>query len=65
MDLRRTHCALSLRTETVMSEHKGDNRAVDHVGHRIVVRPPDMAGRPVVICVTCNQRLNEDQYYKS
>lgn len=30
---------------------------VDHAGHRIVVRTPDMAGRPVVICATCNVRL--------
>lgn len=28
-----------------------------HLGHRIIERTPDMAGRPVVICVTCNMRL--------
>jgi hypothetical protein len=33
------------------------DRPADHVGHRVVVRAPDMAGRPVVICVTCNVRL--------
>lgn len=37
---------------------ESDSRA-DHAGHRIEVRTPDMAGRPVVICVTCNVRLTE------
>jgi hypothetical protein len=43
-----------------MTDHKpqGDSRA-DHAEHRIVVHTPDMAGRPVVICVTCNMRLTE------
>jgi DNA (cytosine-5)-methyltransferase 1 len=30
---------------------------IDHTGHRIVTRSPDMAGRSVVICTTCNVRL--------
>lgn len=36
------------------------DRRVDHAGHLIVVRTPDMANRPVVICVTCNVRLADE-----
>jgi hypothetical protein len=44
--------------EFVLTPGQSDSRA-DHAGHRIEVRTPDMAGRPVVICVTCNARLRD------
>lgn len=37
-----------------------DDRQSAHAGHRIVNRAPDMAGRPVIICITCNVRLKEE-----
>ena len=47
------------RANLAMKPGQSDSRA-DHTGHRIEVRTPDMAGRPVVICVTCNARLRDD-----
>ena len=35
-------------------------RPADHRGHHIVHRSPDMGGAPVVICVTCNVRLDNE-----
>lgn len=46
----------STKTTAGATNSASENR-VDHAGHRIEVRTPDMAGRPVVICSTCNVRL--------
>lgn len=55
-DTIRDDATRDLSSDAAAALARGD-RAGGHHGHRIIVRTPDMAGRPVVICTTCNARL--------